>query len=51
MAEGEGGGNAGVVAIVVIFVIVLLVLFFGRGYLFGGGTKKVDVDVSVPASK
>ena len=52
MAEGEGGGNVGVVAIVVIFlVIVLALLFVFRGGLFGGGTKKVDVEVSAPSGK
>jgi ABC-type transporter Mla subunit MlaD len=51
MAEGEGGGNAGVVAIVAIVVIVLLAIFLFRGALFGGGTKKVDVEVSAPSGK
>ena len=46
-----GGGNAGVVAIVAIFVIIVLVLLFVfRGRLFGGGgTQKIDVNISTPS--
>ena len=49
--NGGGGGSAGVVAILVIFVILILVLaFVFRGRLFGGGgTQKIDVNVTVPA--
>jgi len=49
--NGGGGGSAGVVAILVIFVILILVLaFVFRGRLFGGGgTQKIDVNVSAPA--
>jgi hypothetical protein len=49
--NGDGGGSAGVVAVVAIFVLVILVLLFVfRGRIFsGGGTKKVDVNISVPA--
>ena len=48
---GGGGGSAGVVAIVAIFVIIVLVLLFVfRGRLFGGGgTQKIDVNVSTPS--
>ena len=48
---GDGGGSAGVVAIVAIFVIIVLVLLFVyRGRLFGGGgTQKIDVNVSTPS--
>ncbi len=48
--NGDGGGSAGVVAVVAIFVIVILILLymFG-GRLLGGGTKKVDVNVTAPA--
>jgi hypothetical protein len=51
MAEGEGGGSAGVVAIVAIFVIVILIaLFMFRGRLFGGGgTQKIDVNIQTPS--
>ena len=54
MAEGEGSGNTGVVAIVVIFLIVVIAVLFAwnRG-LFGGGSKKTEIDVNVqaPATK
>ena len=48
--DGGGGGSTGVVAVLVIFVIIVVALFlvFGRG-LLGGGTKKVDVNVTAPA--
>ena len=47
MAEGEGGGSAGVVAIVAIFVLVILIgLFMFRGRIFGGGgTQKIVVNI------
>jgi len=50
MGDDGGGGSAGVVAVLVIFVIIVVALFlvFGRG-LLGGGTKKVDVNVTAPA--
>ena len=49
--DGGGSGSTGVVAILVIFLIVVLVaLFLFRGSLFGGGTKKVDVNVSAPSA-
>lgn len=49
--EGGGGGSAGVVAVLVIFVIIVLVaLFVFRGRLFGGGgTQKIDVNISTPS--
>ena len=49
--EGGGGGSAGVVAVLVIFVIIVLVaLFMFRGRIFGGGgTQKIDVNVSTPS--
>ncbi len=49
--NGDGGGSTGVVAVLVIFVIiVLVVLFVFRGRLFGGGgTQKIDVNVTAPA--
>ena len=51
--EGGGSGSVGVVAILVIFVIIILVgLFMFRGRIFGGGgTQKIDVNVSTPSSK
>jgi flagellar basal body-associated protein FliL len=47
----SGGGSAGVVAVLVIFVIVVLALaFVFRGRLFGGGgTQKIDVNVTTPS--
>ena len=49
--NGDGGGSAGVVAVLVIFVIIVLVALFAfRGRLFGGGgTQKIDVNVSAPS--
>jgi uncharacterized membrane protein len=49
--EGGGGGSAGIVAVLVIFVIIVLVaLFMFRGRLFGGGgTQKIDVNISTPS--
>ena len=49
--NGDGGGSAGVVAVLVIFVIIVLVALFAfRGRLFGGGgTQKIDVNVTAPA--
>jgi len=49
--EGGGSGSVGVVAILVIFVLIILVaLFMFRGRLFGGGgTQKIDVNVSTPS--
>jgi hypothetical protein len=48
--EGGGSGSVGVVAILVIFVLVILVgLYMFRGRIFGGGgTQKIDVNVSTP---
>jgi len=51
-AEGGGGsGSVGAVAIVVIFVLVVLIgLYMFRGRIFGGGgTQKIDVNVSTPS--
>ena len=49
--EGGGGGSTGVVAVLVIFVIIVLAaLFVFRDRLFrGGGTQKVDVNISAPS--
>ena len=52
MAEdGGGSGSVGVVAIVVIFVLIVLIgLFMFRGRIFGGGgTQKIDVNISTPS--
>ena len=51
MAEEGGSGSTGVVAVLVIFVIIVLVALFAfRGRLFGGGgTQKIDVNVSTPS--
>jgi hypothetical protein len=51
MAESSSG-STGIVAVLVIFVIIVLVaLFMFGGRLMGGGTKKVDVNVTTPATK
>ena len=49
--EGGGSGSVGVVAIVVIFVLVILIgLYMFRGRIFGGGgTQRIDVNVSTPS--
>ena len=49
--EGGGSGSVGVVAIVVIFVLIILIgLFMFRGRIFGGGgTQKIDVNISTPS--
>ena len=52
MAETEGGGSTGVVAVLAIFVIIILAaLFMFGGRLFGGGTRKVDINITTPAAK
>jgi hypothetical protein len=51
MADSESSSNTGVVAILVIFLIVVIAaLFAWRGGLLGGGTKKVDINVSAPSA-
>lgn len=51
MGDGDGGGSTGVVAVLVIFVIIIIVaLFLFGGRLMGGGTKKVDVNVTTPSA-
>jgi hypothetical protein len=49
--EGGGSGSVGVVAIVMIFVLIILVgLFMFRGRIFGGGgSQKIDVNISTPS--
>jgi len=49
--DNGGGGSTGVVAVLVIFVIIVLVVLFAfRGRLFGGGgTQKIDVNVTTPS--
>ena len=52
MAEdGTSSANVGVVAIVVIFVLIVLIgLYMFRGRIFGGGgTQKIDVNISTPS--
>ena len=47
----NGSGSTGVVAVLVIFVIIVVAaLFVFGGRWFGGGTKKVDVNISAPAA-
>ena len=53
MADGDGGNSGAsnfiwAFALIVIVAIIAGVLFYS-GVLSGGGTKKIDVDVSVPA--
>ena len=51
MADSESSSNTGVVAILVIFLIVVIAaLFAWRGGLLGGGTHKVDINVSAPSA-
>ena len=49
--DGGGSGNVGVVAIVVVFVLIVFVgLSMFRGRIFGGGgTQKIDVNISTPS--
>ena len=49
MADGEGGGSAGVVAVLVIFVIVVVAALFIFGGRIFSGDKKVDVNIEAPA--
>jgi hypothetical protein len=44
----DSGGGGGTILAVVLLIAVLVVLFllFGRG-LIGGGTEKIDADVSI----
>jgi hypothetical protein len=54
MADSESSSNTGVVAILVIFLIVVIAALFvwRSGLLFGGGgTHKVDINVTAPAQK
>jgi hypothetical protein len=51
MAESsDSGAGMGMVlgALVVIVALIAAFLFFGGGNMFGGSTKKVDVNVSAP---
>ena len=51
MAEGSSGGNSGIAFIVgglVVVVAVLAAIVF-MGGIPGGGSKKVDVNISAPA--
>ena len=55
MADGNGGGNAGIAMIVGgLVVIVALFFIFGPVDLFdrggGGGAPDVDVNVEAPAT-
>ena len=49
MADNGGGSSGvGIVAIVAIFVLIVLgFLFVNRNRLFGGGGKKIDVNVNI----
>jgi hypothetical protein len=50
--DGNSSSSVGIVAIIAIFLIILVgafVLF--RGNFFGGGTHKVDINVSTPSTK
>ena len=52
MGDDNGGsGSVGVVAIVVIFVLIVLIgLYAFRGRIFGGGgSQKIDVNISTPS--
>jgi ABC-type transporter Mla subunit MlaD len=51
MAENSGSGGAGmgviVGALLVLVIVIVAFLAFGGG-MFGGQTKKVDVNVQAP---
>ena len=51
MADGDGNGTGSnaiwAVALIIIVAIIAGVVFYSGA--FTGGTKKVDVDVSVPS--
>ena len=51
MAENSSSGTTGVVAVLVIFVIIVVAALFVFGGRFLNGNKKVDVNISTPASK
>ena len=54
MADSESSSNTSLVAIFVIFLIVVIAALFvwRSGLLFGGGgTHKVDINVTAPAQK
>lgn len=52
MADGDGNGTASnaiwAVAMIIIVALIAGAVYYS-GILTGGSTKKVDVDVSVPA--
>jgi hypothetical protein len=51
MAENSSGGGAGmgviVGALLVLVIVIVAFLAFGGG-MFGGQTKKVDVNINAP---
>jgi hypothetical protein len=51
MAENSSSGTTGVVAVLVIFVIIVVAALFVFGGRIFSGNKKVDVNISTPASK
>jgi hypothetical protein len=51
MAEESGSGTTGVVAVLVIFVIIVVAALFIFGGRLFSGNKRIDVNISTPASK
>jgi hypothetical protein len=55
MADSEGGSSSnsvGIVAILIIFIMVVALGFLAfRSGVFGGGTKKTEIDVNVTKPK
>ena len=46
--DGGGGGGGTILAVVLLIaLVVVLFLVFGRGMLDGGGTDKIEADVSI----
>lgn len=51
MADNSGSGTTGVVAVLVIFVIIVVAALFVFGGRLFSGNKRVDVNISTPATK
>ena len=46
--EGRGGGGGTILAVVLLIaLLVVLFLVFGRDMIGGGGTEKIEADVSI----
>jgi predicted metalloprotease len=52
MAEDSGSGGAGmgvIVGVLLVLVVAIVAFFAFNSGMLGGGTKKVDVNVSAPS--